>query len=101
MEWQANTIVPALKEEIRTLKGDVQGYKRKYEGEMTKCRELGAERRTLKASSRSAPGVPISQPIACECAWNAACIFRCGTGTGGNEYRVGYNSGKPGRGLWR
>ena len=31
-EWQANTIVPALKEDIRTLmKGDVQGYKRKYE----------------------------------------------------------------------
>ena len=62
LEWQANTIVPGLKEEIRTLKGDVQGYKRKYEGEIAKCREVTEELKSLRATSMSAPVVPIIKP---------------------------------------
>ena len=68
---------------------------------MAKGRELVKELRTLKASSMSASSWGTDKSAECECAWNTASISKCGTGTGGNKYRVGYNSGKPGRGVWR
>ena len=42
----------------KTLAMDVKVYKRHYEGEIAKCRELAEELKALKAGSMLAPVVP-------------------------------------------
>ena len=58
-EWKNDTTIDELEEENKHLAMDAKVYKRKYEEEIAKCRELTAELKTLKASSMSAPLVPV------------------------------------------
>ena len=57
-EWKNDTTIEKLERENKTLAMDVKVYKRHYEGEIAKCRELGEELKVLKASSMLAPVVP-------------------------------------------
>ena len=58
-DWKNGTRIEELKGANRALTMDSRVYKRKYEGEIAKRRDLAAEIKSLKASSVLAPVVPI------------------------------------------